>query len=279
MSDAPLRIDAHQHFWRYDPNTHAWIDDSMATLRRDFLPADLTPLLEAAGFDGSIAVQAQTNVAETYWLLALAAEHDVIRGVVGWVDLCASSISDDLARLSQNPRFVGVRHVIQSEPVGFMARDDFRRGIAVLADVGVAYDVLVYERQLGETLDLVRAFPRQRFVIDHIAKPDIKNGSFDSWRNGIEALAGEPNTWCKLSGMVTETDWSAWAPGTFTPYLDVVVQSFGPGRCMIGSDWPVCTLAGAYSSVVGVVADYASQLSPSERAMVMGGAAAGFYRL
>lgn len=279
MSDAPPRIDAHQHFWRYAPNTHAWIDDSMAILKRDFLPGDLKPLLEAAGFDGSIAVQAQTNVAETDWLLVLAAEHDFIRGVVGWVDLCASSIADDLARLSQNPRLVGIRHVIQSEPDGFMVRDVFRRGIAALAGVDLSYDILIYERQLLEALDLVRAVPRQRFVIDHIAKPDIKSGGFDSWRKGIEALAREPNTWCKLSGMVTEADWSAWAPATFTPYLDVVVQSFGPGRCMIGSDWPVCTLAGEYASVVGIVADYARQLSPSERAMIMGGAAAEFYRL
>lgn len=271
------RIDAHQHFWRYAPDTHAWINSSMAVLKHDFLPADLAPLLQASGVDGCIAVQAQTNVPETEWLLWLADAHDVIRGVVGWVDLCVPDVRDTLAPLASHPRLAGIRHIVQSEPQGFMDRDDFRRGIAALADFDLTYDLLIYERQLGEALDLVRAFPEQRFVIDHIAKPDIRNGSFASWRLGIEAIAREPNTWCKLSGMVTETDWSAWTPATFTPYLDVIVQAFGPARCMIGSDWPVCTLAGDYASVTSIVIDYAERLSVAERDAVLGGTAAAFY--
>jgi L-fuconolactonase len=274
-----IRIDAHQHFWKYGPDTHGWIDDSMAVLKRDFLPKDLAPLLHAADFDGCVAVQAQTNITATEWLLSLADQHEFIRGVVGWVDLCSSAAPADLERLSQHPRLVGIRHVVQSEPDGFMSREDFRRGIAALAQFDLTYDILIFERQLTEALDLVRAFPDQRFVIDHIAKPDIKNGSFDAWRAGIEAIAREPNASCKLSGMVTEADWSSWTPAAFEPYLDVVVHAFGPTRCMLGSDWPVCILAGDYATVTKIVIDYANRLSASERDAILGGTASAFYRL
>jgi len=280
-----LRIDAHQHFWRYGPETHGWIDDSMAALKRDFQPADLEPLLRAGGFDGCVAVQAQQDAAETAWLLSLADAHPFVRGVVGWVDLRRSpEVEGELERAAAHPSLRGVRHVVQSEPDGFMAGAAFRRGIAALERFGLAYDVLIYERQLAETVELVRAFPRQRFVVDHIAKPDIRahragTATMDAWRAGMRALAACDNVWCKLSGMVTEGEWSGWSPGDFEPYLDVVLDAFGPGRCMIGSDWPVCTLAGSYGDVTGIVTAYAGRLSASEREQVLGGTAARFYGL
>ncbi len=264
------RIDAHQHFWRYSPQTHAWIDDSMFSIKRDFLPSDLKPLLDAAGFDGCVAVQAEQSVAETEWLLRLADEHAFIRGVVGWVDLCASDVADQL-------RLRGTRYIVQDEPAGFMLRPEFQRGIAALAEFGLTYDILIYERQLPEALELVRRFPEQRFVIDHIAKPAIRDGSIDAWRAGITAIAACPNVYCKLSGMVTEADWRRWRPSDFVPYIETVLEAFGPRRVMIGSDWPVCLLAGEYGGVMAIVTDAVGGLTADERDAILGGTAAEFY--
>ena len=275
-----MRIDAHQHFWRYSPRTHAWIDDSMAALRRDFLPSDLEPLLRDAGFGGCVAVQAQQDVAETEWLLALAAEHSFIRGVVGWVDLRAEDVRDQLARLSSSTKLKGVRHIVQSEPDDrFMLRPDFMRGIGALGEFGLAYDILIYARQLPAAAELAAAFPEQRFVVDHIAKPEIRERRTDAWARGIAALARHPNVWCKLSGMVTEADWGAWSPDDIAPYIDIVLEAFGPDRLMIGSDWPVCTLAGAYGHVMQVVIQRIARLSPREQAAILSENAAQFYRL
>lgn len=276
----PLRIDAHQHFWRYQPETHAWISDAMAPLKRDFLPADLEPLLAAMRFDGCVAVQAQQDVAETEWLLQLADQHAFVRGVVGWVNLCATNVIDVLQPLAAHPRLRGVRHVVQDETDDrFMLRPEFMRGIAGLAQFRLTYDILIYPRQLPAAVDLVSRFPQQRFVLDHIAKPEIRDRRFGPWKSGIAALAAQPNVSCKLSGIVTEADWHAWKPSDFTEYLDVVLDRFGPYRLMIGSDWPVCTLAGTYADVVGVVSDYISFLSPSERDAILGGNAVRFYGL
>jgi L-fuconolactonase len=274
------RIDAHQHFWRYRPDTHAWISDAMPELKRDFLPADLQPLLQAAGFDGCVAVQAQQHAAETEWLLQLADQHPFIRGVVGWVDLCAPDVAGGLRRLAAHPRLRGVRHVVQDEPDDrFMLRPEFMRGIAALAAFGLTYDILIYARQLPAALDLAQRFPQQRFVLDHIGKPEIRTRRIDEWRHGITALAACPNVSCKLSGMVTEAEWRAWAPSDCTAYLDIVLDRFGPQRMMIGSDWPVCTLAGGYAEVIAVVTDYISFLSASERDAILGGNAVRFYGL
>lgn len=274
-----MRIDAHQHFWRYGPDTHAWIDESMTALRRDFLPRDLEPLLRAAGFDGCIAVQAQQDVAETEWLLALADEHAFIRGVVGWVDLCASGLREQLARVAAHARLCGIRHVLQDEPAGFMLREDFQRGIAALAEFDLAYDTLIYAHQLREALQLVEAFPSQRFVIDHIAKPAIRDGEIDGWRHDITAIARHPNVYCKLSGMVTEADWQSWTPAGLAPYIDVALDAFGPDRLMIGSDWPVCTLAAPYATVMQVATTRIAGRSPNGLDAVLGENAARFYRL
>lgn len=275
-----MRIDAHQHFWRYRPETHAWITEAMPQLKRDFLPADLQPLLSAAGFDACVAVQAQQNVAETEWLLQLADQHPFIRGVVGWVDLCKPNVADGLRRLAAHPRLRGVRHVVQDEPDDrFMLRPEFLHGIAALAPLGLTYDILIYARQLPAAIELVQRFPQQRFVLDHIGKPEIRARHLDPWRNGIRTLAAHPNVSCKLSGMVTEADWAGWKPSDCTAYLDIVLAGFGAQRLMIGSDWPVCTLAGTYGDVMAVVTDYIGFLSPSEREAILGGNAARFYRL
>jgi L-fuconolactonase len=275
-----MNIDAHQHFWRYSPETHAWIGDSMQTIRRDFLPQDLEPPLRAEGFDGCIAVQAQQNIDETEWLLSLADAYPFIRGVVGWVDLRATDVRDQLARIAVHPKLRGVRHIVQDEPDDrFMLRDDFQRGIAGLADFGLTYDILVYARQLPAAVELVRAFPEQRFVLDHIAKPDIRSGDIDAWARGIAALSRHRNVWCKLSGMVTEADWSRWSPGEFSPYLDVVFDWFGPARVMVGSDWPVCLLAGSYADVIAIVRDYVERRFPAHTDAILGRTAAAFYGL
>jgi len=274
-----MRIDAHQHFWRYRPDTHAWIDDSMAALRRDFLPHDLEPLLRAAGFDGCVAVQARQDTAETGWLLDLAARHPYIRGVVGWVGLCAANVRDQLAHLAAQPALRGVRHVVQDEPDGFMLRRDFQRGIAALAEFDLAYDILIYARQLPEAARLVEAFPAQRFVVDHIAKPDIRSGEIDAWRAGLAALARHDNVSCKLSGIVTEARWDAWTPAIIEPYIDVAIDLFGPQRLMIGSDWPVCTLAGAYDRVIAAAVARIESRLPGAIDDVLGRNAARFYHL
>ncbi len=276
----PIRIDAHQHFWRYRPETHPWITASMAPLRRDFLPADLQPLLAAAGFDACVAVQAQQNVAETEWLLQLADAHPFIRGVVGWVDLCAATVAGEVRRLAAHPRLRGVRHIVQDEPDDrFLLRPEFVRGIAALAPFDLTYDILIYARQLPAAIELVRRFPAQRFVVDHIAKPEIRARRIEPWRRDLAALAASANVACKLSGMVTEAHWQAWKPADFTAYLDVVLECFGAERLMIGSDWPVCTLAGSYADVIAIVADHIRRLTLGEGDAIRGANAARIYGL
>jgi L-fuconolactonase len=275
-----MKIDAHQHFWRYSPDTHAWIDESMSAIRRDFLPDDLAPLLRAENFDGCIAVQAQQNVDETAWLLALADTHPFIRGVVGWVDLCASDVSAHLAALSVNRKLRGVRHIVQDEPDDrFMLRPDFMRGIEALSAFNLTYDILVYARQLPAAVELAKAFPGQRFVLDHIGKPDIRSGDIDSWSGAIAAIARNRNVWCKLSGMVTEADWHNWSRADLTPCLDVIFDWFAPDRLMAGSDWPVCLLAGAYADVIALVRDYVERRHPAHIDAIFGETAAAFYTI
>ncbi len=249
-----MKIDTHQHFWRYDPVAYPWIPDGSA-LQRDWLPADLAPCLAAAGLDGCVAVQARQTLEESRWLLALADKHPFIAGVVGWVDLCREAVAGDLAELSGHPRFRGVRHVVQDEPDDrFLIRPDFMRGISLLREFGLTYDLLVFPRQLPAAIELVRRFPEQSFVLDHIAKPPIKQGVLSPWREWIRELAQAPNVMCKLSGLVTEADHARWRPSDFGPYLDVVMEAFGPDRLMYGSDWPVCLLAASYAAQHGIVA-------------------------
>jgi L-fuconolactonase len=275
-----MQIDAHQHFWKYSPQEYDWIDDSMSALRRDFLPDDLSPELKSNGFDGSIAVQARQSLEETRWLLELAERTPQILGVVGWVDLRASDIRSQLKFLARNSKLVGVRHIVQSEPDDrFLLQPDFLRGIAVLEEFGLAYDILIYTKHLPVAIEFVQKFQRQRFVLDHLAKPPIKSGVIDTWARGIRQLAAFPNVYCKVSGLVTEADWRRWTPELIRPYLDVVFDCFGPERLMIGSDWPVCLAAASYSRAVELVKTYISERTPQSRAPVLGGNAARFYRI
>lgn len=272
-------LDSHQHFWRYEPGEYGWIDDSMAALRRDFLPADLKPEMERAGIDACIAVQARQSLEETRWLLELADAHPFIAGVVGWVDLQAEDVREQLEHVARAPKLVGVRHVVQAEADDrFLLTPSFCRGVAMLEEVDLAYDLLIYPRHLAVAAEFVSRFPRQRFVVDHMAKPDIRHGEIDGWARGIRALAEYPHVCCKVSGLVTEADWGRWTAADLRPYLDVVFDAFGASRLMAGSDWPVCTVAGDYSRTMAVVRHYLSHKSEIDRAAVLGGSAMRFYK-
>lgn len=275
-----MRIDAHQHFWQYSAEQYEWIDDSMAKLRRDFLPSDLERELRAAGFDGSIAVQAQQSIAETEWLLGLADKNPFVIGVVGWVDLRSPQVGEQLSRLSRNPKFLGVRHIVQSEPDDrFLLGPEFLRGIAALAEFDLSYDILIYPRHLPVASELVRRFPQQRFVLDHLAKPFIKKELIHPWASDLKELAKHPNVYCKLSGLVTEADWQAWKPGNIAPYVDVALECFGPERLMIGSDWPVCTVAASYSQALRLIPELLSSYPDTVFEAVLGETARKFWKL
>ncbi|MFP4249978.1 MAG: amidohydrolase family protein [Armatimonadota bacterium] len=253
-----MPLDAHVHLWEYDPPQYAWITDEMSAIKRDFTPENWRGAAEPLGFDGFIAVQARQTLEETQWLLERANEHDVIRGVVGWVDLHNPAVDEHLEILCDHTKLVGIRHVVQDEPDDrFMLQDDFLRGISKLGKCDLVYEILIYARQLPAAIEMVSHFPRQRFVLDHIGKPDIRGGEIEPWATDIRALAEHETVSCKVSGMVTEADWEAWTPDTLRPYLDVVFDAFGPERLMIGSDWPACLVAATYEEAVGVVMDYA----------------------
>jgi L-fuconolactonase len=271
------RIDSHQHFWHYDPQQYPWIKPEWP-IRQSFLPHDLKPLLEAS-FDACVAVQARQSLEETRWLCELAAQYSFIAGVVGWVDLRSDNLSRDLHELS-HPKLVGVRHVVQDEPDDdFMLRPDFLRGIAQLEEISLAYDILIFPRQLPAAIKLVQKFPEQRFVLDHIAKPQIGDGILEPWRTQIRELARSANVYCKLSGMVTEARWRDWKPADFTPYLETVWEVFGEDRLMIGSDWPVCLLSAAYEQSINLVKNFLAQFPRATQEKVLGTNAAGFYGL
>ncbi|SRR6266498_3625242 len=275
-----MRVDAHQHFWRYNSDEYGWIDDSMAVLRRDFLPADLKLELDRSGFDACIAVQARQTLEETRWLLELAAAAPFIAGVIGWADLRARNAREQLRDLAKNPKLLGIRHILQGEPDDrFMLQPDFLRGIAALEEFDLTYDILIFPRHLPVAVEFVQGFPRHRFVLDHLAKPRIKDHTLQPWASQIRELAKSPNVFCKLSGMVTEADWKAWKAEHFTPYVEVALEAFGPERLMIGSDWPVCKVAGSYSQVTGLVIDYLQRYPCEARESVLGGTAQRFWRL
>jgi L-fuconolactonase len=275
-----MRIDAHQHFWIYDQREYAWIDDSMASLRRDFLPYDLKPELERNGFQGSVVVQARQTLEETRWLLELATDALFILGVVGWVDLRSPDVRSQLEAFAGNPKLVGIRHIAQSEPNDrFLLLPEFLRGISLLEEFDLAYDILIYPQHLPVAAEFVRCFPRQRFVLDHLAKPPIKRGNLRPWERGMRELATFPNVFCKLSGLVTEDDWQNWKPEHISPYIDIALESFGPGRLMIGSDWPVCTLAASYTRTINLVESYLSRHPTEVQEAILGGNAQQFWKL
>ncbi len=272
-------IDSHQHFWKFNSSKDAWIDDSMVAIRRDFLPKDLEPIYNRYNISGCIAVQADQSEKETEFLLECAGKYAFIKGVVGWVDLLDEDVTLRLAHFSKNNGLKGIRHILQAEPEGFMLRPEFQNGISKLSIFNLVYDLLVYPGQLEDCIELVKKFPRQTFVLDHIAKPFIKSKRLKKWKTQLLELARQPNVNCKLSGMVTESDWKKWKMEDFKPYLDVVFKAFGPHRILFGSDWPVCLLAANYGQTLEIAHSYIKTFSKEEQDAIMGGNAIRIYNL
>ncbi len=276
-------VDAHHHFWDPTRADYPFLTDELAAIRRPFGPEDLEPLLADAGVDRTITVQTRSSESETVSFLATAASTPFVAGVIGWVDLTDPDVGRALERIRGGvggDRLVGIRHQVHDEPdQDWLRREDVRRGIAAVGDAGLAYDLLVRPRELEAALETVRALSGVRFVIDHIAKPLIKSGVLEPWASLISPFGREPNVWCKLSGMVTEADWQAWTPADLAPFVDVVIDTFGPARLLVGSDWPVCLLAGSYSEVLGAARILLARLTPEERGAVFGGNAIEVYRL
>ncbi len=274
------RIDAHQHFWQFNPVRDAWIDDSMKRIQRDFYPQDLKPLLDAHGLSGCVLVQTDQSVAETEYLLSLAWQYDFIKGIVGWIDLQAEDIAERMATSAHNKVLKGYRHILQGEKKrDLMLQPSFMRGIRELKRYGYTYDILVLPDQLRYVEKFVKAFPDQPFVIDHLAKPYIRRGDIEGWRDDMKKIAKYPNVYCKVSGMVTEADWVMWKESDFAPYIDAVVEAFGVQRLMYGSDWPVCLAAAEYAQVFSIVQNYFSSYSKQEQDFIFGGTARRFYKL
>jgi L-fuconolactonase len=274
------RIDSHQHFWNYDPVAHGWINDDMEIIRQDFLPGDLETILHEYGFNGCVAVQADQTETENHFLLEQAMNNDFIKGVVGWVDFKATNIEDRLTYYKKFDKLKGFRHILQGEADrAYMFDADFKNGIAKLKQFGYTYDILIYTDQLGFANEFAAAFPDQPFVIDHLAKPDIKNGNIDQWAKDMKTIAQNENVSCKVSGMVTEADWKEWKYEDFEPYMDVVFEAFGIDRVMYGSDWPVCRVAATYGEMLSIPETYVAKLSETEQSKFWGGNATKFYKL
>lgn len=263
-----MLIDAHHHFWKYTADEYGWISPEMSVLRRDFLPADLRTVAKVAGVDGVISVQARQTLEETRWLLDLAEQKEnaaFIRGVVGWVPLVSPTVDVDLEGFCGRDKLRGVRHVLQDEPAEYMLRDDFNNGVALLHKLGLRYDILIFERQLPQAIEFVDRHPNQVFVLDHVAKPRIREGVVSPWRQRMLELGKRGNVYCKISGMVTEADHRAWTAQELEPYMQTALEAFGANRLMIGSDWPVCLLACDYGRWMQVVGEFVARLSPAEQ--------------
>jgi len=275
-----LRIDSHQHFWKYDPVKYDWIDDSMTVIRKDFLPVDLEAVLKANGFDGCVTVQSHQSEQENDFQLANAEKYSFIKGVVGWVDLQSGNIDERLAHYQQFKKMKGFRHVLQGEPQrDLMLQPAFLNGISLLRKYNYTYDILIFPDQLKYAAKFAEQFPDQPFVIDHIAKPNIKNAEIKEWEKDIKAVAKFENVFCKASGMVTEADWQNWKPADFNPYLNVIADNFGTNRVMFGSDWPVCKVAADYGQALSIVEEYFSAFTQTEQNNIFGENAARFYNL
>ncbi|MBC7686560.1 MAG: amidohydrolase family protein [Aquabacterium sp.] len=275
-----MQIDAHQHFWQFDPVRDSWINDEMTVIRNDFLPQQLQRVLQQNNIDGCVTVQSDQSEKENEFQLNNAAEFDFIKGVVGWVDLQSQDVEERLAYYSGFKKMKGFRHVLQGEADrALMLKPAFMKGISHLQKFGFTYDILIFPDQLKFVAELVAAFPDQKFVIDHIAKPNIKAQKIDDWKKDIGALRIYKNLWCKISGMVTEADWKTWKPEDFTPYLDTVVENFGADKIMFGSDWPVCLVAAAYEKMLAITTDYFAAFTDSEKTKFFGFNAVEFYNL
>lgn len=275
-----LRIDSHQHFWNYDPKKHVWMNDAMKILKTDYLPHDLELLLKHSNLDGCIAVQANQAEIENDFLLSLANQYDFIKGVVGWIDLQAKNVAERLEYYQNFSKMKGFRHIIQDEQdIDFMLRPAFMQGVSMLKRFDFTYDILIFAVHLPNTLLFIKAFPDQPFVIDHIAKPNIKAGEMETWERYMKEISSYENVYCKISGMVTEADWKNWKKEDFTKYLDVVVEAFGTDRIMYGSDWPVCTLAASYDQQFNIIKEYFANFSKTEQESFFGTNTSKFYHL
>lgn len=276
-----LKIDAHQHYWQYDPVRDSWITSEMSVIRRDFMPADLQPVLERNGIDGTVLVQTCHTEDDNRFMLKLAEENDFIKGIVGWVNLQSINVEDRLKHYHEkHPLIKGFRHVLQSDPdEQLMLREGFKRGISLLNKYNFTYDILIYPNHLKYAVKLVEEFPDQKFVVDHLAKPYIKDKRIDTWKRDIETLSQYQNVYCKVSGMLTEADWYNWRTDDFTPYIDAVFNAFSTNRVMYGSDWPVCLLAGGYNRALEILQIYTSRFSQQEQEQFFGGNAIDFYNL
>lgn len=275
-----LKIDAHQHFWKYNPLRDQWINNDMAILQEDFMPEHLGPILEFYGFEGSVVVQSDQSPEENLFQLENAEKHAFIKAVVGWVDLQAKDLPSQLSAYQQYPKLKGFRAMLQSDPDrSLMLRPDFQAGIATLQDFGYTFDILVLPDQLKYAEALAAAFPQQRFVLNHIGKPNIRLRQFEEWSADIKALAAHENVYCKVSGMVTEADLTHWKYEDFKPYIDTIFESFGMERVMYGSDWPVCRLAATFGEVMDILENYTASYTESERALFWGGNALRFYNI
>jgi L-fuconolactonase len=275
-----VKIDAHHHLWRYNAAEYGWLTDEMKALRRDFLPNDLMAELTRAGIDGTVVVQARQNLDETRWLLDLADECEAIKGVVGWAPIAGEDFPGVMEEFEDRTKLKGLRHVIQAEPdENYILRADFNAGMEAMQGSGLVYDILIYERHLPQTIEFVDEYPEQVFVLDHIAKPQIAAGLKEPWSENLHELALRDNVWCKVSGLVTEADWKNWNIETLRPYLDTVVDAFGPERLLVGSDWPVCLAATEYKAWFELLRDYFAAFGESERDAVFGGTAIKIYGL
>jgi len=276
-----MYIDAHHHLWAFDPVEYDWIDDSMAVLKQDFQLKELEQTLNQNGFLGSIAVQARQSMEETLWLANLASRSDLIKGVVGWIDLKSEQLLEQLSALTSHKKLVGFRHVIQVETdPDFMRNPDFIRGLKILADKGYSYDLLIFSHQLPAAIEMLAHVPNLHVVIDHIAKPNIKSGQgFEQWQQNMKILAQNPNCYCKLSGMVTEADWLSWTSEDIQPYMRTVLDLFTTKRVMFGSDWPVSLVAGEYQTIKQLVLDFILSYAPQAKEDIFGNNARHFYQV
>jgi L-fuconolactonase len=274
-----MRVDSHVHFWQYDKKEYDWISDEMEVLKQDYLPRTLASTLQRNGIDGCIAVQARQSELETHWLVELAKTNDIIKGVVGWIDLRSDDLGKRLEYFSQYHSIKGYRHVVQGEPDDFLLRKEFQKGVQALQPYGYTYDILIYHNQLKPATEFASRFPDQKFVIDHCAKPDIFNKKIDEWKQSMQEIAKHPLMYCKLSGLFTEARWKKWSPADFYPYLDVVFEAFGPDRLLFGSDWPVMLLSGMYVQWKSLLEKYMENFEEEDKEKIFGGNAMAFYGL
>lgn len=274
------KIDSHQHFWHYHPAEYGWINDRMSAIRRDFLPEDLQQEMAAADIDGAVSVQARQTLEETRCLLEFAGDHDFIQAVVGWAPMTEPDIRVTLEEIAVNPKLRAMRHVLQDEPDPlYMLRDDFNRGIRELAPLALAYDILIFERHLPQTIEFVDRHPNQVFILDHLAKPRAKDNEMSPWRENVRELAKRQNVYCKISGLATEADYTLWTEEQLRPYIGTVLDAFGPRRLMFGSDWPVCLVAIRYRQWVSLVASAIGDLSAPEQERIWSGTAMEAYQI